>query len=144
MQNADTITIEKIMNAPVEKVWAAWATPGMVSKWFGSNPNGTVQYAQLDVRVGGSFKVSFSNADGSPHTCFGVYTVVKPYSMLGFTWAWIAEPGVESLVTVKLTPQGNKTLMLFTHANVGYASAHNYLKGWGDTFLKLERALATE
>jgi len=32
--------------------------------------------------------------------------------------------------------------MIFEHKNLGTASAHNYLTGWKETFIKLERVLA--
>ncbi|HWB25715.1 MAG TPA: hypothetical protein VG738_09560 [Chitinophagaceae bacterium] len=34
--------------------------------------------------------------------------------------------------------------MHFKHANVGFASAHNYLQGWNDTFMKLEKLIDTQ
>ncbi|HEY1871835.1 MAG TPA: SRPBCC domain-containing protein [Chitinophagaceae bacterium] len=65
----------------------------------------------------------------------------KKYSELSFTWEWKNEPGVESFVTVKLTPIDHSARMQFEHAQVGTASAHNYLVGWKSTFEKLERML---
>ncbi len=52
---------------------------------------------------------------------------------------WKNEPDVESFVTIVLIPNDENTLMQFEHAHVGFASAHNYERGWRDTFLKLDR-----
>jgi hypothetical protein len=54
---------------------------------------------------------------------------------------WKSEPGVQSFVTILFASNGSRTLMKFEHAGVGYTSAHNYAKGWKDTFIKLERML---
>jgi uncharacterized protein YndB with AHSA1/START domain len=93
------------------------------------------------VRIGGSFEITFRDSSGLEHTCFGVYTEVTPFKNLQFTWAWRSEPGVESRVSITLSPEGDGTHMHFVHAGVGTASAHNYTEGWQSTFRKLDRLL---
>jgi uncharacterized protein YndB with AHSA1/START domain len=137
----NSIAIEATINAPIEKVWQAWTEADKVVKWFGSDPNGSGKAARLDVRPGGSFEVTFNNSDGAEHTCSGVYADVEPFTKLTFSWTWKSEPGVESFVTVLLSPEGNHTRMNFEHANLGSASEHDYLYGWNSTFLKLDRLL---
>jgi len=137
----DTIAIETILHAPINTVWQAWTDPSLILKWFGSDPNGKGIKAEMDVRPGGSFEISFKDSDNTEHTCFGVYKEVYEERKLSFTWAWKNEPGVESLVTVQMTGENNFTRMNFQHANVGTASAHNYLNGWKATFKKLEQLL---
>ena len=141
MSSADTITINTIIHASTEEVWKAWTEPSLVLKWFGSDSNGKGLKAEMDVRPGGRFEITFANADETEHTCFGIYHAVKKYSELSFTWEWKNEPGVESFVTVKLTSIDHSTRMQFEHAHVGTASAHNYLIGWQSTFEKLEKIL---
>jgi uncharacterized protein YndB with AHSA1/START domain len=137
----DTITIETIIHASIKDVWNAWTEPSIILNWFGSDPNGKGMSAELDVRPGGHFEITFANADGAEHTCFGVYIEVQICSKLSFTWTWKNEPGVESLVTVLFTSVNGLTQMQFEHAHIGTASAHNYLAGWQTTFEKLERTL---
>ena len=142
--NDDKVTIEIPINAPLEKLWKAWTDPALISKWFGSDPDGKVMNAELDVRTGGTFEVTFKDSDKTEHTCSGVYKDVQEFRKLVFTWAWKSEPGVESLVTVQLTPDISFTRMFFEHARLGTASRHNYLSGWKSTFAKLERVLSIE
>jgi uncharacterized protein YndB with AHSA1/START domain len=137
----DTVFIEHAFNVSAEELWNAWTLPQMVKQWFGSDPEGTVLSAVMNVQTGGYFEVAFQNSDGAEHTCSGVYKEVHPYNKLSFTWQWKEEPGVESFVAIELIPNGDTTLIKFEHAHVGFASAHNYSKGWKDTFLKLERVL---
>jgi uncharacterized protein YndB with AHSA1/START domain len=139
--DSDTIFIEQEFSVSADKVWEAWTEPLLVSKWFGSDPNGKVLSAKMDVQPGGNFEVTFANSDGAEHTCSGIYKEVQPFNKLSFTWEWKNEPAVQSFVIVLLQPDGNNTLMQFEHAHVGFASAHNYLEGWNSTFLKLGRVL---
>jgi len=138
---SDTVVVDYVLHTSPEGVWKAWTDPACVRQWFGSDPNGNVLQARLDVRVGGSFEVTFKDSSGMEHTCFGVYTEVMPCSKLQFTWAWQNEPGVESHVTVVFEPVDDDTRMHFIHAGVGTASAHNYSEGWRSTFEKLDRML---
>ena len=69
------------------------------------------------------------------------YLIVEKFRQLSFTWEWKNEPGVESLVNILLDLTNDGTTMIFEHKNLGTASAHNYLAGWKETFLKLERVL---
>lgn len=137
----DTISIKKVFNAAVDKVWDAWTNPAQVRKWFGADSNGIVLHAELDVVPGGQYSITFRDSNGTEHTCYGVYEFVELHKHLSLSWMWKSEPGVASLVTIQFLPQGDRTLMQFEHAHVGYDSAHNYLQGWNDTFLKLEKAL---
>jgi uncharacterized protein YndB with AHSA1/START domain len=139
----ETISIEKVFPASLHAVWNSWTDPECIMQWFGSDPNGKVLKASLDVRPGGHFEITFQDGDMTKHTCTGKYTEVLEFSKLSFTWMWKSEPGVESLVTVLLTAKGNITKMQFEHANTGNESKHAYYKGWQDTFSKLERILSS-
>ena len=142
--NDEKVTIEIPISAPIEKLWKAWTDPALISRWFGSDPDGTVMNAELDVRAGGTFEVTFKDSDQTEHTCSGVYKDVQEFRKLVFTWTWKSEPCVESFVTVQLTPDIDFTRMLFEHAHLGTASSHNYLSGWKSTFAKLERLVRSE
>jgi uncharacterized protein YndB with AHSA1/START domain len=128
-------------DAPAELVWNAWTEPAWVSRWFGSDPNGKVNAAEMDLRPGGRFEVNFENGDGSQHTCRGVYKEVVPFRHLAFTWEWKSEPGIVSFVRIELSPSGQGTRMNFEHAHAGTKSEHQYLEGWKSSFAKLQKTL---
>ena len=136
--------IEKKFNAPIEVVWKAWTDPLLVSNWFGSDPNGKVSKANLDVRPGGLFEVAFTDSDQTEHVCSGTYFEVEKFIKLRFSWKWKSEPDSESFVTVSLAPEGEVTKMKFQHSLSTHASKHDYLKGWNSTFLKLDRMLTSQ
>jgi len=138
----NSLFIETIIHGSVENVWEAWTNPGVIMKWFGSDPKGEVLRAELDVRPGGRFEVTFKDSDQTEHTCSGIYNEVKKFNKLTFTWHWKSEPSVESFIVLLLTEDGKSTNMQFEHMNFGSGSKHNYIKGWESTFLKLEQLLS--
>ncbi|MXV52647.1 SRPBCC domain-containing protein [Pedobacter sp. HMF7647] len=140
----DSVTLEMIFRVPIEKVWQAWTDPRLLLLWFGSDPNGKGLKAELDVRPGGSFEITFRDSNNTEHTCFGVYSDVNKFSHLAFSWTWKSEPGVESSVTVELSSDGDNTRMHFRHADLGFSSAHDYQEGWKTTFQKLEKVLTND
>ncbi|MEP7322881.1 MAG: SRPBCC domain-containing protein [Saprospiraceae bacterium] len=139
----ETILIKKIFNASLEEVWKAWTDPEYIMKWFGSDPNGKVLKASIDVKPDGHFEITFQDSDSTEHTCTGVYKDVQILKKLAFTWMWKNEPGVESFVTILFQTEGYSTRMHFEHAGTGTESKHGYYQGWLDTFSKLDRVLST-
>ncbi len=127
--------------APPANVWAAWTTPEGVQQWFGSDPNGRVLKAELDVRVGGRFEVTFADSDGTQHTASGIYQHVEPNKELEFSWGWKSEPGVETRIKIRFEADGDETKMEFEHGGLVHASSHDYQSGWRSTFQKIDKIL---
>jgi uncharacterized protein YndB with AHSA1/START domain len=136
-----SILIETTFKTTIEKLWDAWTSPTLIMNWFGSDPKGKVLKAALDTRPGGKFEITFQDSDQTEHTCSGIYHEVQALRKLTFSWQWKSEPGVESFIILLLTPEGQSTRMQFEHKNFGNHSKHDYIKGWQNTFSKLERLL---
>jgi uncharacterized protein YndB with AHSA1/START domain len=101
-----SLTLKRRLNAPPEKVYAAWAQPAKLMQWFGPD-SGAVTRADLDLRVGGRYAIVFHTEDGEEHHVSGVYREVAPNEKLVFTWAWRSTPERESLVTVTIKADGD-------------------------------------
>ena len=132
------VNIEWHFSAPIQDIWQAWTDPKIIKHWFGSDPDGIVLYALIDLRTGGSFEVKFRDSDGTEYTCNGNYIEIKPLSKLRFSWSWMSEPGHTSFVSISFTSNQQGTQMNFEHSNLNAGSAHNYEEGWRRTFKKLE------
>lgn len=141
-QASPSVRIAWTFAAPPAAVWAAWTEADAVRQWFGSDPEGEVLEADLDVRPGGRFAVTFADRDGTQHTARGVYRRVVPHSVLEFSWGWDSEPGVTTTVTILLTADGDGTRMQFEHGDLVHASSHDYASGWRSTFGKIGNVLA--
>jgi uncharacterized protein YndB with AHSA1/START domain len=137
-----SLTLKRRLNAPPEKVYAAWTDPEKVLKWFGPDA-GPVKQAEIDVRVGGRYAVTFHTEDGEQHHVSGVYREVVPNQKLVFTWAWRTTPERESLVTVLIKPDGDGSLLTLIHEQFFDEPARDrHSEGWAGCLDKLERFLA--
>jgi uncharacterized protein YndB with AHSA1/START domain len=138
-----SLTLKRRFNAPPEKVYAAWADPQKLVQWFGPGAveEGSVK-ADIDLRVGGRYRISF-NAKGTYNEVGGVYRDVVPNRRLVFSWAWHSTPERESLVTISMQPEGSGTLLTFLHEQFADETARdNHERGWNELFAKLESYLA--
>jgi uncharacterized protein YndB with AHSA1/START domain len=139
-----SVTLKRRLHAPAEKVYAAWTEPAQIAHWFG--PSETVAgsvHAEMDVRVGGRFRVSFDTVDGEHHEVGGVYREVAPNEKLVFSWAWHTTPERESLVTVLIRKEGEGAMLTLTHEQFfDEAARDGHKRGWTGTLDKLEHYFA--
>jgi uncharacterized protein YndB with AHSA1/START domain len=137
-----SLTLKRRLNAPPEKVYAAWTDPEKIAKWFGPDA-GAVQRAETDVRIGGRYTIVFETEDGEEHHVSGAYREVVPDRKLVFTWAWRSTPERQSLVTVSIRPDGSGSLLTLLHEQFfDEAARDRHEHGWTGSLDKLERYLA--
>jgi uncharacterized protein YndB with AHSA1/START domain len=137
------LAIERDYDASPEKVWQAWTDPQALMKWFGPLQTESVLLAELDVRVGGRYRIAFVTDDGERHDVSGVYREVVMHRKLSFSWAWRTTPERESLVTIELLPAGEGTRLRFRHEQFfDEAARDNHRRGWTGTFARLDAWLA--
>ena len=139
---ASSITVDHHFDADQRAVWGAWTDPVVVRRWWGSDPDGVVTSAALDVRPGGRFVISFRDSTGDLHTSTGEYLRVEELTALEFTWSWLSETNAPSRVSVVFTADDAGTRMRFVHDELRGVSDHDYADGWRRTFAKLDRVLA--
>ena len=138
-----SLTLTRRLKASCERVYAAWADAEKLVQWFGPAEvkPGTVK-AEMDVRVGGRYRISFEGNSGEYHEVGGVYREVVPNRRLVFSWAWHSTPERESQVTVELKPDGAGTLLVFRHEQFFDQTARdNHERGWTELLTKLETYL---
>ena len=81
----NTIRLHRVLRAPPERVYRAFLDPDAMVKWL--PPNGfTGKMHHIDVRVGGSYKMSFTNfSTGSSHAFGGEYVELVPNERIRYT-----------------------------------------------------------
>jgi len=80
------ITVEVIINAPVEKVWKIWTTPGDITKWNSPLPDWHTPRAEHELKVDGTFTYRMEAKDGSTGFDFiGVFDVIQPKKYIEYT-----------------------------------------------------------
>jgi uncharacterized protein YndB with AHSA1/START domain len=139
-----SLTLKRRLNAPPEKVYAAWTDPEKIARWFGPAQvkAGSVK-ADIDLRAGGRYRISFESVDGEYSQVDGVYREVTPNARIAFSWAWHSTPERESQVTVSMQPDGGGTLLTLHHEQFfNEAARDGHARGWSELFDKLENYLA--
>ena len=76
--NTNTIKLHRVLKAPAERVYRAFLDAGAMCKWL--PPNGfTGQVHHLEPKVGGTYKMSFTNfTTGKSHSFGGEYLELVP------------------------------------------------------------------
>jgi uncharacterized protein YndB with AHSA1/START domain len=128
-----------------EKVWRAWTDPQALKRWWGPGTGEGVSLAQLDVRVGGRFRIVFGGPQGTDHEVQGVYREVVPNRKLVFTWTWPrTTPERESVVTIVFRAAASGTELDFRHEQLFDESVRDgHQRGWSESLGKLEQYLST-
>jgi uncharacterized protein YndB with AHSA1/START domain len=132
------LRICRIYAVAPEKVWRAWTDPQALSRWFGPGERDSVTSAELDVRVGGRYRIAFLAPDGVEHVAAGVYQEVVENRRLVFSWTRQGMPELESQVTIELRPVPAGTELNFLHEFPDAATREDHRRGWLPTFAKLE------
>lgn len=80
-----TVQLHRVVAAPPERVYRAFIDPDAMSRWL--PPYGFVgKVHQMDARVGGGYKMSFTNfSTQSSHSFAGKYLDMKPGELLKYT-----------------------------------------------------------
>ncbi len=145
MLTQPSLTLARRFKASPAQVFAAWTDPEKIVQWFGpadTKPD-SVKVYDLDVRVGGAFRISFVGSSGEYHEVGGKYLEVVPNERLVFTWAWHSTPERESRVALTFKPEGDLTFLTITHDRFfDEAARDGHERGWIGTLDRLERTFS--
>jgi uncharacterized protein YndB with AHSA1/START domain len=136
------LDLKRFFRASREAVYQAWTRPDLIKQWFAPGPM-TTPLAEVDLRVGGGYRIQMRKPDGETHTTTGVYKEIVPNQRLVFTWGWEGPDRFETLVTVEFLEKDGGTELVLTHerfADTGSRDMHR--EGWEGCLASLERRLA--
>ncbi|TCD12070.1 polyketide cyclase [Pedobacter frigidisoli] len=85
-EKSTPITIDTIVNAPVEKAWEFWNNPEHIKNWAFASDGWHAPHAENDLRVDGKFTTTMAAKDGSMSFDFGgTYTSVIVNKLIEYT-----------------------------------------------------------
>jgi uncharacterized protein YndB with AHSA1/START domain len=98
------LVLTRLIDAPRERVFAAWTDPELITQWFAPLP-WTTPHAETDVRPGGKSLIVMRSPDGDDFPNSGVYLEVVKNERLVFTDAYTEawQPSEKPFMTVILT-----------------------------------------
>lgn len=107
--NPTKVTVQAIIQAPIEKVWRYWTESEHITKWNQASEDWHAPKAENDLRVGGKFLTRMESKDGNMGFDFsGTYDVVRQHEAISYTM------GDGRKVDITFIDQGNQTKVVET------------------------------
>lgn len=111
----NTITIQNIINAPVDKVWEYWNAPEHITQWAFASDDWEAPNATNDLVIGGKFINTMAAKDKSASFDFsGTYTNIIPHELIEYTMDKTPEEEVGRKVSVSFESLGETTKVVET------------------------------
>jgi len=141
------LVVTRSVNGPVRIVFEAFTRPELFKQWWVPKSFGlSLLSCELDVRVGGTYRLVFSHDGSEPMAFFGRYIEVTPYSRL----VWTNDEGDEggAVTTATFEENGGKTLLVLkdlypSKEALDAAIASGSTSGFSETFEQLDELLIT-
>jgi uncharacterized protein YndB with AHSA1/START domain len=144
--STNTVTLHRVVRAPAERIYRAFLDADAMAKWL--PPNGfTGRVHQLDAKVGGSYKMSFTNfTTGKSHSFGGKYLELVPNSRIRHTDVF-DDPNLpgEMTVTITLREAGVGTALDIVQENLpDVIPLEGCYLGWQESLNLLARLVEAE
>ena len=139
------IHIERIFDAPRDRVWRAFTEPDLLAQWWGRGNKLVIE--RLEVKPGGHWRFVEHGPDGV-HGFEGRFREVTPKERMVWTFEWDGMPGYVSVDTVifedlgdRRTKVTSKALFFTTEERDGMLKS-GMEQGLNESYAALDRLLA--
>jgi len=137
-----TLTINRMLDTPRQRVWEAFTHPSIFSQWWG--PEGTRNMdVGIDAEVGGryAYRMHLPVTPGREETVVGVsgqFTDVDAQRLLGYTYQWEGQDLItQVMVEFEDRPEGGTELTV-RHEGLPNTEFADYETGWNASLDRLE------
>lgn len=128
----EILSLRRTFSASQERVYAAWTDPKLLAQWWGP-PGSVVKSVEIDLQVGGSYRIGFQHVEGTLIFVNGTYKEIQPPKKLVFSWRW-ENPDMDigdSLVTLEFRALARKTELHLIHERLPTEEARiSHKEGW--------------
>lgn len=146
MATTHTIRLHRVLRATPERIYRAFLDADAMAKWL--PPNGfTAKVHHMDARVGGTFKMSFTNfTTGQSHSFGGEYLELKPHECIRYTDVF-DDPNLPGVIQVMVTL---KKVLVGTEVHIvqegvpGVIPAEACYLGWQESLVLLGKLVEAE
>src|SRR5260370_36842555 len=94
------LMVRRSIQPTADKLFAAWTQPAQLKRWWGPRPVTCVD-AEVDLRVGGSYRIANQFPDGTLLWIVGKFEVVDPPYKLVYSWRVGSESHDSERITVQ-------------------------------------------
>jgi len=142
----NTVKLHRVLRAKAERVYRAFLDADAVAKWL--PPHGfTCKVHHMDVKVGGTFKMSFTNfSTGKSHSFGGKYLELQPNKRIRYTDVF-DDPNLpgEMITTVELREVFCGTELNVTQEGIpSVIPAEACYMGWQESLILLAQLVDPE
>jgi uncharacterized protein YndB with AHSA1/START domain len=124
------LVVRRTIRARPEALFAAWTDPQQLVRWWG--PEGvTCAAAEIDLRIGGSYRIANRMPDGSTLWIAGEFELIEPPSRLIYSWRLEIPEASTERVSVSFVPRDSVTEVIVTHERIASMVARTrHESGW--------------
>lgn len=139
------IRFEREFDAPLDKVWQAFADPVLVAQWWGRGRPMVVE--RMEFRRGGYWRYTMPGSKGESQSFGGRYREIVPRQRIVNTFEWDGMPGYVGIETAEFTDLGGgRTRLVATSLFHTTEERDNVMKsgmeqGANDSYAALDRLL---
>ncbi len=148
------VEITREFDAPIERLWQAWANPDMMKHWWG--PEGfSCPEARMDFHTGGKSLLAMQNPEGHVQYSGGTYEEIIPLEKIVTTDHFTDKHGLamtakeagmqgdwpeESRITIRFKNLGvNASYIHIFHEGIPKVEHDNCVGGWTSSINKLQK-----
>ncbi len=129
-----TLVVRRTIDGDVDAVFQAWTKPEHIMKWWGP-AQVTCTACDVDLRVGGTYRIANEFADGSVLWITGRFERIEAPHLLVFTWHTdppaIQSGAVTERVCVRFVDRAGKTEVIVEHSRIVNRTAQrSHEAGW--------------
>lgn len=135
------LLLKRMIAAPRERVFDAWTRPELMRMWLCPSERFSVAIAEVDLKVGGTFRIGMKPPDEDVHIAKGTYRAIRRPELLVFTWSWEHDP-IDTLVTLTFNDVGGATEVVLKHEKFPTLEQRDdHAEGWNGCLSQLEKFL---
>jgi uncharacterized protein YndB with AHSA1/START domain len=140
------VRVERTFEAPAEAVFDAWTSPEVMRRWFHVESDWENPEVEVDLRVGGRYRVVMRKTDGSEVELSGKYTEIDRPRRLALTCTFSDDPaGTEQLIELSFSESDGSTKVVLINSGIPTderRDSQGY--GWRGCLDRLESVLASD
>ena len=141
-----TVQFHRVLRCPPERVYRAFVNADAMVKWL--PPNGfTAKVHQMDARVGGTHRMSFTNfSSGKSHSFGGKYLELRPNELIRYTDAFddpVLPGEMQTTVTLSAVSVGTELRVVQEGIPDAIPAEACYL-GWQESLALLAKLVEAE
>ncbi|WP_035871829.1 SRPBCC family protein [Cucumibacter marinus] len=129
---SETIHMRRLVRAPRPRVFEAWTRAEHITRWWGPGEV-TCPHAEVDLSVGGRYRIDNREPDGTIITITGTYEEIEEPNRLVYSWFLGETPDKDSgtRVTVEFNEHDEGTEVVVTHERLPDIPTRDmHAQGW--------------